>query len=317
MKPKVSVLIPVYNTAEYLATTIDSIVNQTLREIEIIIIDDGSTDDSLEIIKQYASKDNRIKFISKSNSGLSETRNLALTYASGEYLYFMDSDDILDITALRRGYDLACSKNLDLVVFDAAVFGADNLLHNSGLSYDRSEYLESERIYSGNEIITKMINCGVFKSSVCLHIINREFSDSLSLKFYPGILHEDELYTPQLYFKASRVGYIPEKLFNRRIRENSIMTKDFSPANMEGYSTVIAELYKLRVRYPQNISVIKKLITKNGNYLAYNANKMSFYIRFKTIKLFVKTHSITSLRLKNLTILFFPFVFKIKKLLKR
>jgi glycosyltransferase involved in cell wall biosynthesis len=315
MIPKVSVLIPVYNTADYLRETVESIINQSLKEIEIIIINDGSNDNSLDIIKEYALKDSRIKFESKQNSGLSDTRNHAKRVAKGEYVYFMDSDDILQREALEKCYDFAISNNLDLVLFDASIFGFDSEKLNPGLSYDRSEHLHKEKIYSGIEAISALLENGVFKSSVCLHLIKRELTNNI--EFYSGILHEDELYTPQLYFIARNVGYIPEKFFKRRIREDSIMTRKFSMANITGYSTVINELFQQKQNYPEFEPIIHKLIVKNANYLAYNANKMSFHTRVKTIKLLMKTHSFSNLRIKNLIILLFPYVFKIKSFIKR
>ena len=96
MQPKVSVIIPVYNVEKYLRQCLDSVVNQTLKDIEIICIDDGSTDNSLNILKEYAQKDNRIKIISKKNGGLSSARNAGLKFATGEFVGFVDSDDYIE-----------------------------------------------------------------------------------------------------------------------------------------------------------------------------------------------------------------------------
>ena len=100
MQPKVSVIIPIYNTALYLSEALDSICNQTLKEIEIILVNDGSTDNSLEIIREYSLRDNRITYFSQPNQGQGVARNLGLSHAVGKYIYFMDSDDILSIETL-------------------------------------------------------------------------------------------------------------------------------------------------------------------------------------------------------------------------
>ena len=95
--PKVSVIIPVYNVEKYLRECLDSVVNQTLKDIQIILIDDGSTDSSLGICKEYAQKDNRIKIIEQKNQGAGAARNRGMSEAKGDYLYFLDSDDFLEL----------------------------------------------------------------------------------------------------------------------------------------------------------------------------------------------------------------------------
>ena len=117
--PKVSVIIPIYNTDAYLSEALDSICNQTLKELEIILINDGSTDKSQNIIEEYAVRDSRIQWHIQPNQGQGVARNHGLQYATGEYIYFMDSDDILDTTALQQCYDACEQKKLDFVFFDA------------------------------------------------------------------------------------------------------------------------------------------------------------------------------------------------------
>lgn len=115
--PEVSVIIPIYNTAAYLRRTLDSICSQTLKELEIILIDDGSTDGSRGIIEEYAKRDARIRWYAQPNQGLSVARNRGLLHATGKYIYFMDSDDILDTQALRHCHDLCEKRELDFIFF--------------------------------------------------------------------------------------------------------------------------------------------------------------------------------------------------------
>lgn len=126
-KIKVSVIIPVYNVERYLREAIFSIINQSLNEIEIIIVNDGSTDSSFNIIKEFASKDQRIQIISNPNQGLSIARNLGIYRAIGEYIYFFDSDDLLDKDALRKCYNKCQSETLDFLFFDADAFSEGNM----------------------------------------------------------------------------------------------------------------------------------------------------------------------------------------------
>ena len=115
MNPKVSVIVPVYNTQDYLAGCLESLLNQSLSDIEIICIDDASTDQSYDILYKYAKLDRRIRlYRNTENIGVGETRNKGIEYAQGEYLYFMDSDDILSEHALRIIYKKMASEQLDI-----------------------------------------------------------------------------------------------------------------------------------------------------------------------------------------------------------
>lgn len=134
-KIKVSVIVPVFNVEEYLSTSLDSILNQTLKDIEIICINDGSTDASLDILENYAKKDARIKIISKKNEGQGIARNIGLDNAQGEFIAFVDSDDFIKEDMLEKSYEKSVSKNLDLVMYKVSSF--DNETHeiNDNLWY--------------------------------------------------------------------------------------------------------------------------------------------------------------------------------------
>ena len=120
--PKVSVIIPVYNAEKYLRQCLDSIVNQTLKDIEIICVNDGSTDNSLDILNQYAAKDKRFKVYNKKNTGPADTRNIGLKNATGEYLWFVDADDECARNACETIYNKMSQNNLDVFCFCAEVF---------------------------------------------------------------------------------------------------------------------------------------------------------------------------------------------------
>ena len=114
---KVSVIVPVYNTSKYLTQCLDSLINQTLRDIEIVCLNDGSTDKSLDILNEYAQDDDRIKVYSQPNAGLSATRNNALNYVTGDYLMYLDSDDWLDLEACATLHKIIIRYNADVVMF--------------------------------------------------------------------------------------------------------------------------------------------------------------------------------------------------------
>lgn len=160
--PKVSVVIPVYNTENYLKECLNSIMNQTLDEIEIICINDGSKDNSLELLLEAASKDHRISVYTQKNSGLSVTRNRGAELANGKYIYFMDSDDILDKNALYKLFFRAEKDSLDMICFDGRSFVDDDLEGTVSAAIDY--YIRSAKyngVYTGVELLSLMQKMGI------------------------------------------------------------------------------------------------------------------------------------------------------------
>ena len=135
---KVSVVIPVYNTEKYVREAVESIMNQTLRELEIIIINDGSTDNSLQVAEELAAADSRIQVYSQTNRGLSMARNAGITHAHGRYIYFMDSDDLLEKDAMELCYSKCEEKELDFVFFDAQSFFEEDIRNAPARSYQHT-----------------------------------------------------------------------------------------------------------------------------------------------------------------------------------
>ena len=131
----VSVIIPVYNVEKYLEECLDSVCNQTLANIEIICVNDGSTDGSVDILNAYAEKDDRIKIISQSNQGLGASRNNGLKASSGKYILFLDSDDYIDLTSLEKLVDNIVSNDSDMVLFKFQNFDDNKNLHKRGIDF--------------------------------------------------------------------------------------------------------------------------------------------------------------------------------------
>ena len=238
--PKVSVIIPVYNTEAYVEQTLRSIMGQTLRDIELIVVNDGSTDGSLSVLERIATGDDRIRLYTQPNKGLSQTRNAGIARARGEFIYFMDSDDLLEPDALERCYERCQSDRLDFVFFDAESFGT-TASDAAWFDYRRAKYFGTE-VCDGTDLLRRMLALHCYRASACLSFIRTAYLRGLGLRFYPGILHEDELFTPQLYLGASRAGGIERAFFKRRIHGDSIMGRGFSRRNLEGYTTVLREL---------------------------------------------------------------------------
>lgn len=218
---KVSVIIPVYNVEEYLEECLDSIVNQTLNNIEIICINDGSTDNSLKILEKYESTDDRIKVYNQENRGQGATRNNGLKYSSGEYIYFMDSDDILEPTALEELFTISNEKDLDLVIFKLINFddGTNNKYTSKYYEMEHIEKIVGDDVFNyevlGDEVFTVAVSSPgkLFKKSLIQ-----------DLRFPEGYIFEDNVFFTEAIFKAKRVYFYKKHLYYRRIRENSTTT---------------------------------------------------------------------------------------------
>lgn len=313
--PEISVIMPVYNTSRYLKIAIDSILNQSFENFELIAVDDGSTDGSSELLAYYKNKDNRIKLLKHKNSGLSISRNVALDIALGKYIYFMDSDDILNVDALMACYNKAEDNGLDLVFFDARILYEGNI-ELFRFDYNRKHFIDKFSIYKGSVLLRLLLDKKLFRTSPCIHFVKRKIIEDLTLRFMPGIIHEDELFIPQLYLFSDRVGYIPEDFFIRRVRANSIMTRKFSQDNINGYLTVLNELDKLKKGNSFQIQLtINMLIANITNSVAYQCSQLSFKDRLPVIS-YVLRNNFSGITFKNLIILLFPVTIKIKSIFK-
>lgn len=257
--PEISVIVPVYNTEPYVREAVCSVLQQSFRDIEVILIDDGSTDGSLAVLRQLAAEDDRIVLLTQPNAGLAATRNVGLEKARGCYVYFMDSDDWLESDALACCHALCEAHDLDFALFDAESFGAAEAAE-PWFDYRRAGCFPG--IHTGRELFLKQLEVSRYRSSVCLNLIRRELLDRTGLRFYAGIIHEDELFTATLYLEADRVEGIARSFFHRRVREASIMTSRFSERNVEGYLTVIRELHSRTARRDRSHRLPVRLLTR-------------------------------------------------------
>ena len=213
----ISVIIPVYNVEKYLGRCLDSVVNQTFTDIEIICINDGSSDNSLEILKRYAQRDRRIKIFTQENSGLSASRNVGMKYASGDYIYFIDSDDYLVKTAFEELYKIATINNTDLIIFKLLNF-ENQTNHVISKRYHEMFFLKNiNYIFNYKDIKEHLFSVDV---TTCTKFFKRELLDGLH--FQEGLIFEDNLFYVDYIFKAKRIIFYDKYLYNRRIRPDSI-----------------------------------------------------------------------------------------------
>jgi glycosyltransferase involved in cell wall biosynthesis len=168
---KVSVVIPVYNTEKYLKKAIDSCLKQTHQNLEIIIVNDGSTDNSSLIIQEYGNKYKNIHLIQTENRGLSEARNTGAKYSSGDYLYFLDSDDWILPDMISKCTKEAEKNNLDLVLFDSQTeFEKQEDFKTEVRQYERNQIIDSDLIYSGEKFVERYLHqkAVLFQHGLCL-----------------------------------------------------------------------------------------------------------------------------------------------------
>lgn len=207
---KVSVIVPVYNVEPYLDKCLNTLVNQTLKKIEIIIVNDGSKDNSEKIIEKYLKKyPEKIKYIKKANGGLSSARNEGLKYASGEYIGFVDSDDYVSLNTFNLMYKKAKEKNFDLVVCNLNyVYETKTKMVSAGLDKD----LENEDEVKKNIVF--------LYPAVWNKLYKKEILDSL--KFKEGIWYEDVEFNFRVYPRVKSIGYVDKTLIQYVQRESSI-----------------------------------------------------------------------------------------------
>ena len=220
----VSVIVPIYNVENYLAECLDSLERQTLKNIEVILVNDGSTDGSAEIAGKYVARNRNFTLINRENGGLSAARNTGMKTASGEYLYFLDSDDYLLDDALETLYAKAEAEQLDVLKFSAYCFTEPSReltwTHEKGYKYSGS-YPE---VYNGQKALQLFIDNHDNYPSCCLFLARREIIENNGLSFCEGIIHEDALFHYELLSLCSRVAVFNKPFYCRRYREGSITT---------------------------------------------------------------------------------------------
>jgi len=224
--PKISIIIPIFNTEKYLNECLDSVVNQTFKDIEIICIDDGSTDNSLQILKEYANKDERITVICGENQGAASVRNKGIEISNGEYIIFLDSDDYLDLRALEYLYAKAVESNSDLIVYD--FYNFDNITKN--ITYNSSIYKKFmhpfKNVFSYDDYPKTILN--TILPSPCNRFMKKIFIKKNNLYFQNVPYFNDVYFATMSLIKATKVTAIEKALYYYRVnREKSTTSLKF------------------------------------------------------------------------------------------
>ena len=228
MDSLISIIIPVYNVEKYLKKCIDSVCNQTYKNIEIILVDDGSTDSSGKICDEYAGIDGRIKVVHKENGGLSDARNTGIENASGKLIAFIDSDDYVSQSMIDLLYKKLSYDNSDIALCGVAHINENGEIVNNSI--------ESLSVYDGvltaDETMYKLCSPeGGYYSIICNKLFKKELFDGI--RFPLGKINEDEFVVHELFGKCSKISCINTKMYFHVLHSGSIMHQPYSIKNLD------------------------------------------------------------------------------------
>lgn len=213
----ISIIIPVYNASQYIHRCVESLVNQTYRDIEIILVDDGSTDDSLSLCREWAEKDSRIRVYSQSNSGVSVARNAGIKSAQGDFIILLDSDDWLDITTCQKLLEIQAESQADCIVY--------GLTQTSGNIWAPAEHKMYETLDDLKEDFLYQLNTELLSSSV-----NKLYKKEYIKSLYPEDMSfgEDLLFSLDYLDECQKIIFIKEAFYQHEVYNTSSLTHTFN-----------------------------------------------------------------------------------------
>lgn len=271
----ISVIIPCYNTEKYLPQTIDCILSQSYKDIEIILIDDGSADSTAQIIRDYEKKYANVFAFYQPNRGQGYERNFGIEKARGKYIHFMDSDDLLDPECYKKAYQCADENNLDAVLFEGEAFYENTSLEDALPEYKKYYARKSAfpRVYSGEELFITFRNSIGFIVQPGMQLIRRSFLNEKEIRFPELALLEDNLFQYKVITRARRIKVLPDAFYKRRVRENSTMTAEKDKKALYALAYTIRELlgeYEIyKTRSEMGGAVLKHIIAQCKNMKKY------------------------------------------------
>ena len=242
MRPLVSVIVPCYNCAGTVERTLDSLAAQTLKEIELIVINDGSTDNTLDVLNAYkeAHPELLMNLYTKENEGIAEARNFGLRKVTGEYFGFLDSDDYWDPDTIEQLCEIAEKDSLQVLAFAGEPFWDG--MEQPELYQDYCHSVQNGIVKTGAESFKTAWECREYYSSPGLRLYLREYLVEKGFRFDEGIIHEDLSHSFLAYVFAERVECIGNRFYKRRFRPGSIMTARSMLRSACGYNTALETL---------------------------------------------------------------------------
>ena len=243
MNKKISIIVPIYNVEQYLDKCVESLVNQTYKNLEIILVDDGTKDKSGEMADLWSIKDDRIKVIHKKNGGLSDARNAGIKIATGEYIAFVDSDD----WANYKMYEIL-TRNLEKYNADISVCAVKKVYEEDVVN-EKQVVNKDIYVFTAEEALENLIDEGILKQTVWNKLYKREVIDGIYFEF--GKIHEDEFWTYQIFGKCEKIVYTYEQLYYYLQRSGSIMDKPFSMSRLDALEARNNRLNYIKKKFPK------------------------------------------------------------------
>lgn len=254
MNNKLSVIVPVYNTEKYLSKCLNSIVNQSYKNLEILIINDGSTDGSLNIIKKFEDVYSNVFVYNKENSGVADTRNFGIQKATGDFITFVDSDDFIELDLYQICMDYIEQKNIDILMFDFIIENNGKLIKSSVINYDdKCEMYLKNSPNPWNKIIRKSL------------------WDNNKIFFPKGIWYEDLATFPLFYLFTNKIDYIPLRKYHYIIRNSSITHRDIYDIRCKNIIQALDRLKKYFDKY-NKLEELESLFVTEGLYFGTQAS---------------------------------------------
>lgn len=220
---KVSIIIPVYNVEKYLSECLDSVVNQTFKDIEIICVNDGSTDTSLDILNEYAKKDNRIKIFSQENQGVSEARNKGINESTGEYICFLDSDDWYKKYYVEKQYNQIIKTGADISICSVSLYNNNTHQYKDRKLHDIKNITKSDREYCTYKDLKSYLFTNF---EPALRMYKKSFFIENNLYYPKGVIFEDVTVSIKSIVLASKITFVKECLFYYRMSRNGSIMYD-------------------------------------------------------------------------------------------
>lgn len=274
MSDKVSIIIPVYNVEKYINQCLQSVVGQTYKNCEVIIVNDGSTDDSIEIIERYKKSYPEITVVNKKNGGLGAARNEGLKYVTGKYIVFIDSDDYLSTNYIEDLY-----KNIKTNDCDMSICGFEKFydFNNKKELVKLDSSIDFNKVYTNFEVLDL-----IFYNKIFCHAWNkmykRELFEKNNIVYEEGKLYEDIYTTVKLVSKAKKIFFVDEELYMYRIREGNI-TSISNRKSIEDYNYAIMRVNEY-FQYENLLNASKEnLINFN---LAYTLSSLDMFSKYKS-----------------------------------
>jgi len=289
MEPRISIIVPGYKVEQYVAKCLQSLVNQTLHEIEIIVVNDGSPDNSLSICERFAAADPRVKVYSKQNGGLSDARNYGIAKATAPYIGFVDSDDYVDETMFAYLLSLIEHHHADIAVCGVKQFNEKGVYSTRGL--------EKETVMNKHDALRELFFGQNIMNAVCNKLFRREMLSGIEFPF--GKLYEDEFYTYRAFDQAATVvaGSGAFYYYNKK-NAGSITSGSFTDRELDRVEASLQKIEYCDKKYPSLISLVEQ-------YLVYDClvclSKMEKYDKKYdgVLKCNIRSHLLSYLRGKT------------------